>query len=79
MSEILEYTVLLQRRRRREALAPAWMAMRWIISVERVSRTAREDDGGSEDVVIGWGDPRDKRVWMGESAQDVESEVRDNR
>lgn len=53
--------------------------MRWIISVERVSRTAREDDGGSEDVVIGWGDSRDKRVWMGESAQDVESEVRDNR
>lgn len=67
MSEILEHTVLLQRRRRRDALAPAWRAMRWIISVERVSRVAREDDEGSEDVVIGWADSGDKRVWMGES------------
>ncbi len=41
--------------------------MRWIISVERVSRVAREDDEGSEDVVIGWADSGDKRVWMGES------------
>ena len=38
-----------------------------MISVGRVSRLAREDDEGSEDVVIGWGDSGDKRAWMGES------------
>ena len=67
MSEILEYMVLLQRRRRRDALAPAWRAIRWIISVEMVSRAAREDDEGSDDLTIGRGDSSDQRVGMGES------------
>lgn len=42
--------------------------MRWMISVEWVSRTAREGSEGLEDMmVVGWGDFGDKRICMGES------------
>lgn len=67
MSGILEYTVLLQRRRRRDALAPAKSVIRWRSSVERLSKTAREEVEGLEDIMVGWGDRSDKWVWMGES------------
>ena len=67
MSEILEYNVLLQRRRRRDALAPAWRAIWSMISGARVSRIERDDVEGLEDMVVGWVDFGDKTVWMGES------------
>lgn len=37
-----------------------------MISVERVSRAAREDDEGSGEVVIDWDESGDERGWMGE-------------
>ena len=42
--------------------------MRWIVSVERVSRTAREGSGRLEDMIlVGWGDVGDERICRGES------------
>ena len=42
--------------------------MRWMVSVERVSRTAREGSEGLEDiVVVCWGDSGDERFCMGAS------------
>lgn len=35
--------------------------------MERLSKTAREEVEGLEDIMVGWGDRSDKWVWMGES------------
>ena len=67
MSGSLEDIVLLQRRRWRVAVAPAWREMSWIISVERVSRAAREDNEVPENVETSCGDSGDEMVWIGES------------
>ena len=38
-----------------------------MISVDRLSRAAREDDEGWETVVIAWGDCGNEGIWIGES------------